>query len=254
MRQGLGKALGWLGGKMNDATAAVGRALITRWARKWADGEAGPFWTRVYYGLARYSGAITTTLGVLAGALVTAAQWPELLELVGLSPAAVLVWGERLAYAAPVLVSIKLAADQWHSITKPAWLSAPWAVWLSGHSMLVTTVFGAAWGWSRDCGDGGWCDLARWSLFVLGSFAANCGILPRAARAIPPQQVLEALAGLVTAQTPKVEKQALAIEQHPQAGALQDKLTAAALDEFVPTAAAVATVAAAIAPLEERKA
>jgi hypothetical protein len=245
---------GWLSGKLNDATASVGRAMLTRWARKWAEGEiGGARGARLYYFLSRQAGHITTALSVLAGLLMTAAQWKDLAELVHLDPALALVWSERLAYIAPVLVSIKLATDQWHSITKPLWLSKPWAVWLADHAAALSIVFGAAWGWAQDCGDGGWCDLARWGLYVAGLFGANFGFISRASRAQPPQQVLEALAGLVTAQTPKIEKQALTIEHHPDREPLKDALASAALDPTTEPAPTIANVAHAIAPLEGRR-
>ena len=238
---------GWVSSKLNDTTAAVGRVMVTRWARQWAEGNiGGAAGARLYYFLSSHSGQITTALGILGGALVTASQWPELGALVGISPAAALVWGERLAYLEPVLVSIKLASDQWHSITKPAWMSAPWAVWLSGHAAVLSIVFGAAWGYARDYGDGGWCDAARWALYAAGILGTNFGILPRAAHAIPPQQVLEALAGLVTAQTPKVEALATRIEDHPNGEALQDALASAALDVTTAPRPTLANVALAL--------
>lgn len=213
------KAIGWLSGKLNDGTSAIGRAVVTRFARQWAEGKRGP--QGLYYFLSRHSTQITATLGTLAAVLVLAAQWPDLLELVGLSTAAAILWGERLAYAAPVLVEIKLASDQWHSIERPKWLDHPVAIWLAEHGTINTLVFSGLWGMAKDCGDGGWCDLGRWAIAVLGLACAHFRFISSAASARPPADVLKALAGEIAAPTRKVAAQAAEIERHDDAAIMK---------------------------------
>lgn len=218
--------LKWIGEKWDGAQSAVGRLVLGRIGRKWADGKLGAGPTRVYYFLSAQSGTITAILAALAGMLLAAAQMPDLLALVGLTAEQVTLWSTWLAYIAPLLVSLKLATDQWHSVTPAGWMDSAQARWLKRNSALITVAFGVAWFYAEGCGQGGWCDAARWALFALGVVGANFGILPSAARAIPPTEVLRALAGLVDPQTPRVEAQAVVIDEHPEAlelkGALAD--------------------------------
>ena len=210
----------WISGKLNDGTAAVGRAFITRWGRQWADGKLGPGATKVYYFLSAHAGAITLALSVLAGSLAMAAQRPTSAQ-----------WSTWLAYVAPILVSLKLATDQWHSVERPAWMDAPWAKWLKDHSAALSLVFGAAWFYAEKCQGGGWCDAERWGIFAVGVVGANFGILPSAAKSIPPTEVLKALAGLIDAPTPKVAAQAAVIQEMPaqKSEAVKDVLSAVAV-------------------------
>jgi len=238
-----------------DATAAVGCALITSWARKLADGKMGPTASRFYFWLSTHAGVITGTVAALSGCLVVAAQMPELLALVGLNAAQVELWSVRLAYVWPVLISLKLATDRWHDIGADSWHAHPAAVWLKEHSAALTYLAGGAWWYAERCGAGGWCDVERWAVFVVGVVGANFGILPRAAQALPPAKVLEGLAGLVTAPTPAVAKQAEAIAALPDAPQAQNVLRAAshALDTNEPEIKAEAKVAVSVvaAQIEE---
>lgn len=219
-----------ISGKLNGAAAAIGRAVITRWGRQWADGKLGPGASKVYFFLSAQASKITAALAVLSGSLLAASQMPDLLFLVGLNPPQVQQWAQWLAYVAPILVSLKLATDQWHSVETPAWMSKPWAVWLKAHASTVSIVFGAAWFYAEQCQGSGWCDVERWALFGFGVVGANFGILPSAAKAIPPAEVLKALAGLVDAPTPAVAKQAASIGELPteKSDAVKDVLSAVA--------------------------
>lgn len=216
--------------KLNGGVAAVGRTLITHWGRQWADGKMGPGASKVYFFLSAHAAQITLALSVIAGSLVAAAQMPGLLALVGLDAPTVAQWGAWLAYAAPILVSLKLATDQWHSVEKPAWMAKPWALWLKDHASTVSVVFGGAFWYAEQCQGGGWCDVERWAIFAAGVVGANFGILPSAAKAIPPAEVLKALAGLVDAPTPAVAKQAATIDAMPtvKSDAVKDVLAAVA--------------------------
>lgn len=210
------KVLGWISGKLNEGTAAVGRVVVTSWARKLADGKLGPGAAKAYYWLSAHAAAIMATVGALAGCLEIAAQRPEYLVLVGLTPAQVQQWAVWLAgYVVPVLMSAKLITDQWHTIGHPSWMRAPWAVWLKEHSALLTYLSGGALWYVQQCHDGTWCGYERWALFVVGVVGANFGILPRADHAIPPAKVLEGLAGLIAPPTPKVAEQAAQIAALP---------------------------------------
>lgn len=224
-------AVRWASSKMGDGVAAVGRALVSRWARKWADGGMGARATSFYYWCSSHAGAICALVAGAAGCLLTAAQMPGYMGLVGLDAAEVELWSVRLAYVWPVLVSAKLASDKWHDIGQPKWISSPQGLWLKDHSPMLTTAVGVAWWYAERCTGSGWCDAERWVLFVVGVIGANFGILPRAGRAIPPAKVLEALAGVLDPPTPAVAVQAAAVAVQPDALLMQAALVATATGE-----------------------
>lgn len=224
----MGKVFGWISGKVTDLSAAAGRALVTSWARKWADGKYGPKWTKLYYWLSSHALHITGIVAFLMAGLEAAAKMPGQLALVGLTADQVNAWAVKLAYAIPVLLAIKVVTDQWHQIGHPSWLDHPIAKWLKAHGAVITYLMGVAWWYAEQCGSGGWCTFERWLIFLAGVFCAVTGIAPRADHSIPPVKVLEALAGLIAAPTPKVAEQAETIAALPRAEIVQEALGAVA--------------------------
>jgi hypothetical protein len=229
----MGKIIGWFSGKVTDITAAAGRALVISWGRKWADGKFGPTWTKIYYWLSTHAVGVSMTIGALAIFLETAAQMPGYLLLVGLSPEQVQKWVAAIAYAMPVLVSLKIATDQWHAIGHPDWLDSGFAKWMKDHAALLTYLTGGAFWYAENCHAGNWCAVERWAIFVVGVVEASMGIIPRADHSIPPVKVLQGLAGMIAPPTPQVAEQAIAIEQLPQAQAIQEHLATAAARQSI---------------------